>query len=291
MSPFFPADIWEPPRTGQPVSSNRRWAAHVESARLQAFLRDLEADRARVLASELYGQLTTIDRVREFMGQHVFAVWDFMTLLKSLQRRLTCVTLPWLPKSTPETRRFVNELVLEEESDVACSGACVSHFELYLAAMRQVGADTRCIDSLCEALGFGADLPAALIESGVPPAARDFVLGTWALALKAEDHEVAAAFAVGREAIIPAMFVSLRDLSKAHGGNLTLFVDYLERHIDLDADKHSPMAMQALVALCGQDDLRWQQATRAARRAIDRRVRLWESISADLSSRARVSLG
>lgn len=80
------------------------------------------------------------------MQGHVFAVWDFMMLLKQLQRKLTCVDKIWLPPKSNNTARFINEIVVGQQTDVHPDGKNhASHFQLYLEAMREVGADTTVI--------------------------------------------------------------------------------------------------------------------------------------------------
>src|SRR5262245_13834521 len=68
--------------------------------------------------------------VRTFIAPHVICVWDFMSLHKALQRRLTCVELPWLPPAHPDSCRLVNEILLGKESDSNGAGGYRSHFEL-----------------------------------------------------------------------------------------------------------------------------------------------------------------
>ena len=81
------------------------------------------------------------------MEYHVYAVWDFMSLLKALQIELTCTTLPWKPVGDTKIRRLINSIVLEEESDVDADGNPSSHYEMYLDAMIECGADTKKIES------------------------------------------------------------------------------------------------------------------------------------------------
>src|SRR5260370_36978106 len=97
--------------------------------------------RERVVAHPLYAHLGDEGTIRIFMVAHVFAVWDFQSLLKALQRLVTCVEVPWLPTSDPEARRLLNEIVLDEESDQAPGGGYLSQFEVYLQAIREYGAN------------------------------------------------------------------------------------------------------------------------------------------------------
>ena len=105
------------------------------SARRERLLASLRPLREQVVDHDVYQQMKTVAHVRVLMEHHVFAVWDFMSLLKALQRRLTCVEVPWIPQGDAVGRRLVNELVLEEESGEQRAGRYLSHFELYRAAM------------------------------------------------------------------------------------------------------------------------------------------------------------
>ena len=226
--------------------------------RLQVRLRPL---RDRLLNHEVYRLLKTRKHVRIFMEHHVFAVWDFMSLLKSLQRHLTGVTLPWFPKPNRLSRRLINEIVLEEESDEDMEGGYASHFELYRAAMEQSGADTSKIDQFLNRLHKRQTVPAALETANVPKAARAFVQTTWGIVESGSVHQIAAAFTLGREELIPDMFRSfLGDLQKQFPDQLTLLRYYMERHVQLDEERHTPMALRMLTDLCGDDDGKWQEA-------------------------------
>src|SRR5947209_13671461 len=134
--------------------------------------------RDRVVGHPLYSALDTHAAITTFMEHHVFAVWDFMSLLKSLQRQLTCVELPWVPTGPTGSRRLINDIVLVEESD-ELQGGFISHFELYVAGMTEAGADTTTIDAFIALLRSGATVEAALLEASVPAPAAAFVALTW----------------------------------------------------------------------------------------------------------------
>src|ERR1700731_416182 len=138
----------------------------------------IEPVRQKVIGHPLYHQLTTPDAVLAFMEYHVFAVWDFMSLLKTLQRNLTCVQVPWVPSGPTGSRRLINDIVLVEESD-ELRGGFTSHFELYVAGMTEAGADVSVIEAFIALLRSGATVEAALAEAAVPAPAAEFVALTW----------------------------------------------------------------------------------------------------------------
>jgi len=245
---------------------------------LAALQRRLEPLRLRLVAHPFYRALGTLDCVRRFQTHHVFAVWDFMSLLKALQRGLTSVDEVWRPRGSAMARRLVNEIVVGEESDVDGAGYA-SHFELYRRAMRETGADTAPIDRVLARLDAGEDVFAALATA--PPPARRFCEVTFTLVRSGALPAIAAAFLFGREDVIPDMFRHLvADLHARHPGGLPTLVDYLQRHIELDGERHGPMAAQLLRELCGDDPVAWQQAVDGAVRAIEARLRLWDELHA-----------
>jgi hypothetical protein len=237
----------------------------------------VDETRRRVLTHPIYQSLDTLHAVTTFMEHHVFAVWDFMSLLKSLQQDLTCVTIPWVPTGPTGSRRLINDIVLVEESD-ELAGGFISHFELYLDGMRQSGADTTVIDAFIGLLRAGRPVAAAMREAGVPGPSADFVTTTWHLLDEAPVHCRAAAFAFGREDLIPEMFDQVISIKGRYGDRLDTFCDYLARHIEVDGEQHTPMAMQMLADLCGDDDTKWQACAETVNLALTARTRLWDGV-------------
>lgn len=276
------------------VSSKRgnRHAGSIRSARDNKRVKNLESVsstealasrlaplRDRLASHPLYTSICTLAHVRIFMESHVFAVWDFMSLLKSLQRTLTCVSVPWVPTRFPESRRFINEIVLGEESDVY-NGRAVSHFEVYLEAMEQVQADTRAIRQVIATLeqeGGRLDL------SRLPFAARNFVANTFDVIEHGSPAAQAAVFAFSREDAIPDMFRSLvRHLNEGLSGELDQFVWYLERHIEVDSEDHGPLSLKMVENLCGNQEALWEEAAQAAEHALRARLALWDGVLAEI---------
>ena len=233
--------------------------------------------QARLAAHPLYASIRTPAHLRLFMQSHVFAVWDFMSLLKALQSRLTCTSVPWVPTAFPESRRFINEIVFGEESDLY-AGRPISHFELYVQAMQEFGADTASISALVASITPSTSVHAFRTPAGAPDEACRFVETTFTLIRSASLPALAAAFTFGREDAIPTIFRALvRELDQREN-NLTKFVWYLERHIEVDGEDHGPLSLRMIEDLCGTDDQLWGEAGDAAAQAIEARLDLWNGI-------------
>jgi hypothetical protein len=235
--------------------------------------------RDRVVAHPIYAALDTHKAITTFMEHHVYAVWDFMSLLKSLQRQLTCVSVPWVPSGPTGSRRLINDIVLVEESD-ELRGGFISHFELYLEGMTQAGADRTTIDAFIGKLRAGTGVSEALIAADVPLPSAGFVETTWRFIEHAPVHCQAAAFAFGREDLIPDMFEQVVKVNADQPGRLDTFVDYLARHIEVDGEEHTPMAMQMLADLCQDDETKWEECAATVNGALEARSLLWDGILA-----------
>ena len=274
MAYFYPANLKQISK--QTLSMNARVAA------LQGEIKEL---RQELVGHPLYAQIQTVEDFQSFMEQHIFAVWDFMSLLKALQRGLTCVELPWYPKGSPETRRFINEIVLGEESDIDAEGKVASHFELYLDAMNQIGANTLPIHQLTEWISYGKSVEEALYQLNINEETKDFVRFTFSIIESNELHKIAAVFTFGREDLIPDMFIEILREMKAQGQeNISKLLYYLERHIEIDGDDHGPISLRMMEEICGDDANKWEEATLCAKTALEMRIKLWNGLMTPSSS-------
>ena len=239
--------------------------------------------RAALQDHAIYSKVSSLAHVRLFMEAHVFAVWDFMCLLKALQQMVTCVDTPWMPRGDPSTRRLINEIVTGEESDLLPDGKCASHFELYLQAMEEAGANTDPVNSFLAGLEMGHPVRVALQNSNAPRSACDFVMTTMNIVDTGRPHVIAAAFAIGREDIIPTMFIEIvRGLPTTGSSSLNLFHYYLQRHIQLDGDEHSKLADQMLANLCGSSAAKWRESAQVAVKALRARINLWDAVEKEI---------
>ena len=230
----------------------------------------------------IFADIDALPRLRRFMEVHVFAVWDFMSLTKRLQQELSCVQLPWLPPTDPGAARLINEIVLGEETDDHLQQGHYSHFELYLDAMREIGARTDKIERFIALQRGGMHHLTALQSVQADPAAVAFVRNTLDTALHAPGHCVAAAFLHGRESVIPPMFQRLLDDCEVGPEQAPTFRYYLQRHIEVDSEEHGPAAERLLARLIDGDPQREREVYTAALAAVASRMALWDDLRQSL---------
>lgn len=247
--------------------------------RIEHLKQAIEPLRQEIINHKVYSVIEDQEDLRIFMEHHVFAVWDFMSLLKTLQNNLTCTSVPWFPKGSADTRFLINEIVVGEESDIDQNGDRKSHFELYLEAMEQCGANTEVIKSFTSVLKQTGSFEEAYRAAAVPDAARHFVDFTFDIIRTNKPYLQSAIFTFGREDLIPGMFMSIiNDMHNDSPGDISIFKYYLERHIEVDGDHHSNLALEMTAQLCGDNDLYWQEAEQATRKSLQQRIQLWNGV-------------
>lgn len=244
-----------------------------------------------LLNHPLYKKVQNLDDLRRFLESHIYAVWDFMSLLKALQSKLTSTTTPWLPIGNPEIRYLINEIVLAEETDLNLDGKRQSHYEMYIDAMKDCGADISEIGSFLENVISTQNIFVSIKQSDLHPKIKEFLDFTFRVIDEGKPHEIAAAFTFGREDLIPSMFTEiLRNFQNNFPTtDLTKLIYYFERHIELDADEHGPMAMQMINELCAGFEHRWDEVREVSIQALEKRIGLWDAIEELISMKPELA--
>ena len=242
--------------------------------------------RDKIINHKVYGIIENLDDLKIFMQYHVYAVWDFMSLLKSLQNSLTCITIPWYPKGSADNRYLINEIVVGEESDLDPNGLRKSHFEIYLDAMQQCGANTYQINTFISVLKNSNNLNLAFSEAETPLGAQNFVNFTFDVINSNKNFLQSAIFTFGREDLIPGMFISIvNDMHKKFPNSISIFKYYLDRHIEIDGDHHSQLALKMTDNLCENNPEKWNEAEKIIVESLHKRIELWDSVYLEIKKR------
>lgn len=252
---------------------------------------NIQGHKNQLLNHSLYEKVKTIEDLHCFLENHIYAVWDFMSLLKALQNKLTCTTTPWLPIGNPQVRYLINEIVVAEETDLAFDGTRQSHFEMYLDAMQQCGADTKEINAFLENVKTTQNIFVSIKQSDLHPNVKAFLDFTFRIIEEGKAHKIAAAFTFGREDLIPSMFTEILKNFQTNfpETDLSKLIYYFERHIELDADEHGPMAMQMISELCGTNETKWKELEEVSIEALEKRIGLWNAIEEQVEQKLEMA--
>ena len=243
--------------------------------------------KEKLVNHNLYINLKKIDDIKIFMEQHVFAVWDFMSLVKKLQIELTNTLIPWTPSKQSGSGRLINEIVWGEETDVDRNSIPMSHFEMYLNSMKSIKANTKPIDLFIDDIKKGLSVSEALDRSNIPENVKQFVNFSFSTINQNKIHTIAAVFTFGREDLLPDLFIKiLEQLKTENPDSLDDLIYYFKRHIELDGDEHGPMALNMISELCGKDNLKWNESIIAAKKALQMRINLWDSINLEIKQKS-----
>ncbi len=240
---------------------------------------ELIALKKQLVSHKVYKKINNVDSLKIFMENHVYAVWDFMSLLKSLQLHLTTVKIPWTPTKDSNAARFINEIVLEEETDIGNSNIPSSHYEMYIDAMKEIKANTNKIELLLEKIKEKKSITQSLDEIDAKLPVKNFMQFTFDTIATNEPHKIASVFTFGREDLIPNMFIQIvKNINNEKNVSAKKLIYYLERHIELDGDDHGPIALKMICNLCGDNKKKWDDVITYSKKALKERIKLWDHI-------------
>jgi hypothetical protein len=204
---------------------------------------EIENETLTLINHPLYNSIKTEEDVRIYMFNQVWCVWDFMTLVKSIQLNIVPSNILWMPPKYPELGAYIYEVLLTEETDKGYNSETnSSHFQTYLKAMYESKVDTSSVAAFIKLLENGFDFGTATEKCGIHDEAKEFISTTFEFA-KSELHISTAVFCLSREGVIPDIFMNLL-ANVSLSNNFKIFNWYLNRHIYLDSQSHGPLSIK-----------------------------------------------
>ena len=249
---------------------------------MNSITQNLEPLKNRLRNHSLYSKIKDVDDLNIFSNAHVYAVWDFMSLLKFLQINLTSISIPWFPSKNTTTAKLINEIVAGEETDEDQEGQPVSHFEMYIDSIEEFGLDTSEIIKNLNTLNNIETIDKDIDKLDIKSYVKDFLKFTFSVIKRGKIHEVASVFTFGREDLIPDLFIPLIEGINSENNDLNKLIYYFKRHIEVDGDMHGPMSMEMLSYLCNNDPSKISESALIAEKALLARISLWDGIENEI---------
>ena len=250
-------------------------------------VQELEPLKDKLRNHSLYNNIKDTEDLKIFSSAHVYAVWDFMSLLKFLQIKLTSTSLPWFPSENNTTAKLINEIVAGEETDEDEQGNPISHFEMYIEATNEFGLETDSILKNISSLNNLDTIEIDINNLNVKEYVKEFLSFTFSVIKNGKIHEIASVFTHGREDLIPDMFLPLIERLNTNNNDLNKLIYYFKRHIEVDGDMHGPMAMEMLEYLCENDPIKISEARLISEKALKSRISLWNGIEHDIKAKSK----
>jgi hypothetical protein len=214
---------------------------------------------------KVFSHLKNPEALRIFASVHCFCVYDFMFLAKALQHVIAPSGPEWKGHIiSPMATRAINEIILEEESDVDPEGGYTSHYDLYLKGMKEIGADFGPLLSFVES----RDTSILSEEIG------DFVDYHTKLAKSLNPMKIAGAFFYGRESLLPEVFESIVNILGDDQAPTLRY--YFDRHIELDGRNHSELGEKIISELAERLGESEQVAIDAGVKSLEMRYKVFD---------------
>jgi len=245
---------------------------------LQNHKKKLASLKKRINKHPLFKNNLNENELKLFMEAHVFAVWGFMSLLKKIQKKITPQNIPWMPNINTKNglANFVNEIILGEESDYIDGIGYISHFEIYLLAMKNINANTNELKKFMKLMNNSNNIVSNLNKINIHKEVKDFLKHDLRIATSGSLAQLVGVFTLGREKVIPNMFKyilqSLNDDEK-----IEYLKSYLERHISVDGERHGPLSLSLLNSVCNNPKSMCT-AYSSAVTSLELRIKVWDRV-------------
>jgi hypothetical protein len=82
----------------------------------------------------------------------------------------------------------------------------------------------------------------------------------------------------------------VNDIHSHFPDSVAAFKYYLERHIEVDGDHHSYLALQMTANLCGQNQSYWAEVEAATIESLQKRMMLWDGALEQITRRKTAAI-
>ncbi|CAG9319831.1 unnamed protein product [Blepharisma stoltei] len=220
-------------------------------------------------------KLESLPATRVYMKNFIYQAWAVISTLKALRSKLSPSTVPWYPPEDENSVRYINEILLDEETDVAGQPQQYSsHYNLFIKAMREANGFSEPMETLVTDLRQGMAWDKAFIKNKdqykhiISPSTFKYVENEIGIAMNGDLHQIAGFFFLGREETVPDLFSGFVKSLNEKEVNAPLFKSYIQRHIDLDGDLHAPLGEKITQRVCKEDPKMWKEVYEAGKLGI-----------------------
>ncbi len=248
------------------------------------YIKKINEIKKNIINHPLFHMRFNNEQLSHFMSIHVYAVWSFMSIVKSLQKNLTPQSIPWTPNHSTQNgmARFINEIIYTEESDEISKNTYLSHFEIYILAMRIIGVNTKPILSIVSHFKKNNYSRKYINSLNIPICAKHFINHDISIAKSRSLPKIVGVFCFGKETIIPFMFKQIIKAIPKRGNSV--LISYFDRHIEIDGERHGPLAKKIFSEVCKKKSAS-TLAYLTAIEALKLRESMWDDIYTNLENK------
>lgn len=226
----------------------------------------IEAKIQRSSHHLVYSKLTSMKKIQCFVSYHIFAVWDSIKLLKSLQNKMSIALTKEYSAYPSELKRLINKIVFAQTSDLYPYGQPNDNFAIYLRAIAEmeINPDYFLWDFL--------EAPDNL--DSLKPGIKELVEFNLAIVRTGTTAEIMAAFFCGREKLNSTLFTSGIEILKREGKECSILANYLARLL-LENNFQSELISLELINYICQDEAESVRALQTGLEALNLKQQLW----------------